>query len=76
MVVRDRQENIIAKVYRSRNHLYTVELEITRPVCLTAMDSEDVWRWHARYGHLNFEALRKLAQDGMVRGMPLVEHAD
>ena len=63
-------------MYRSRNRLYTVELEITRPVCLKAMAGEDAWRWHARYGHLNFDALRKLAQDGMVRGMPLVEHAD
>ena len=51
MVVRDRQENIIANVYRSMNRLYTVELEITRPVCLTTMAGEDAWRWHAHYGH-------------------------
>lgn len=31
---------------------------------------------HARYGHLNFRALKKLAQDEMVRGMPDIEHVD
>jgi hypothetical protein len=36
MVVRDRQEDLIAKVPRMVNRLYTVELEITRPVCLAA----------------------------------------
>ena len=76
MVVRDRQENLIAKVPRTGNRLYTVALQITRPVCLSAASGEDAWRWHARYGHLHFDALRKLAQSGMVRGMPATEHVE
>jgi transposase InsO family protein len=31
------------------------------------------WRWHARYGHLHFDALGKLARDDMVCGLPLIE---
>lgn len=34
------------------------------------------WTWHACYGHLNFDALRKLAWQEMVHGLPLVEQAD
>jgi transposase InsO family protein len=36
----------------------------------------DAWRWHARYGHLNFQALRKLGQEGLVEGLPLVNHVE
>jgi hypothetical protein len=32
------------------------------------MGSEEAWMWHTRYGHLNFLALRMLAQEDMVRG--------
>ena len=53
-----------------------LQLTAGRPVCLLSRGADEAWLWHGRYGHLNFDALRKLAQDGMVRGMPLVEHAD
>lgn len=33
-----------------------------------------MWLWHERYGHLHFEALRKLKQQRMVDGLPHVEH--
>jgi transposase InsO family protein len=38
--------------------------------------SESTWLWHARFGHLNFPALRKLARDDMVRGLPEVGQVD
>jgi hypothetical protein len=31
---------------------------------------------HARFGHLNFQALRLLSQEEMVRGMPEIEHVE
>jgi hypothetical protein len=49
MVVQDRQENLIAKVPRTGNRLYTTALQITRPVCLMAAGNSDAWKWHARY---------------------------
>jgi transposase InsO family protein len=76
MVVRDRQEELIARVPRTGNRLYTIALQVTRPICLAASAGEEAWKWHARYGHLNFESLRKLGHDGMVHGMPMIEHVD
>jgi hypothetical protein len=76
MVVRDRQEDLIAKVPRTVNRLYTIELEITRPVCLAATTHDEAWRWHTRYGHLNFDAMCRLVQGDMVLEMPSVEHVD
>lgn len=37
---------------------------------------EDPWLWHARYDHLNFQALRKLANTNIVVGLPHLKHFD
>jgi hypothetical protein len=37
---------------------------------------DNAWRWHERFGHLHFDALRKLARDDMVRGLPEIEHIE
>ena len=73
--IRDRERKLLAKVERSRNRLYTLALRIARPVCLAARCDDVAWRWHARFGHLSFDALARMAQQGMVRGLPLIEHA-
>jgi hypothetical protein len=41
---------------------------------LAAHASDSAWLWHERYGHLHFDALRKLEHRGMVYGLPHVEH--
>jgi hypothetical protein len=75
--LRDRQNRLLAtRVPRARNRLYVVALQIAQPVCLAARHGEDAWRWHARYGHLNLDALRRLSSRGMVHGLPAIEHVD
>ncbi|WVZ73817.1 hypothetical protein U9M48_022082 [Paspalum notatum var. saurae] len=60
--IRDRQQKLLAK------------LTIPRPMCLAARREEAAWRWHARLGHLSFDALGRMACKGMVRGLPAIEH--
>jgi hypothetical protein len=43
---------------------------------LAMRGSGSEWLWHARFEHLNFPALHKLARDDMVRGLPAVEQVD
>jgi hypothetical protein len=45
-------------------------------VCLAGRCDDDAWRWHERFGHLNFEALKQLSNKEMVQGMPRVEHVE
>jgi hypothetical protein len=45
-------------------------------VCLATKVAELAWPWHARYVHLNFPTLRKLARESIVRGLQEVEQAD
>ncbi|WVZ84977.1 hypothetical protein U9M48_031942 [Paspalum notatum var. saurae] len=72
--IRDREQKLLAKVSWSRNRLYVMKLTIARPMCLAARHEEAAWRWHARFGHLSFDALGRMARKGMVRGLPAIEH--
>jgi transposase InsO family protein len=42
---------------------------------MSKMD-EEAWRWHARYGHLNFRSLRELGAKKMVEGIPLIKRME
>ncbi|WVZ58489.1 hypothetical protein U9M48_008761 [Paspalum notatum var. saurae] len=61
----DRSRRLLAKVPRTHNRLYQINLDISKPVCLAAQGTDVAWRWHARYGHINFRALRLLANKEM-----------
>ena len=58
---------------RSLNQLYLLDLKVEQPVCLAAWQIEELCLWHARFGHLSFDALGRLEK--MVRGLPHIKHA-
>ncbi|WVZ53904.1 hypothetical protein U9M48_004791 [Paspalum notatum var. saurae] len=72
----DTQGKLLARVPRTESCLYVLEAHIGQPVCLAARSAEAAWLWHGRYGHLGFDNLRKLAQEGLVRGLPELEHVN
>jgi hypothetical protein len=51
-------------------------VQVAQLVCLAARYDDDAWRWHERFGHLNFEALKQLGNKEMVQGIPRVEHIE
>jgi len=76
MRVRDEEMRLLAKIPRSPGRLYVLDVTIARPVCLAARGADDAWVWHARFGHVNFTALRKMARDELVRGLPLLSQVE
>lgn len=40
------------------------------------MSRDIAWRWHERFGHLNFQSLRKLSRGKMVKGLPTIDHVE
>lgn len=72
----DQGRKLLVKVPRGENRLYILNISLGMPVCLLSSITDVSWLWHARYGHLNFDALRSLAQHDMVKGLPLVCHKD
>ncbi|XP_066351320.1 uncharacterized protein [Miscanthus floridulus] len=70
--IRDQELYLLAKVKRSRNRLYLLDLKVEQSVYLAARHTEEPWLWHARFGHLNFDALGWLEK--IVRGLPHIKH--
>nr|GEU61269.1 hypothetical protein [Tanacetum cinerariifolium] len=56
------------------NNLYTMSLGDmmkSSPICLLSKASKTKsWLWHRRLSHLNFGAIKHLARQGLVRGLP------
>ena len=50
----DQRGWLLVNVRRGANRLYSLHLEMARPLCLAARKDDEAWRWHERYGHLNF----------------------
>jgi hypothetical protein len=64
----DQQGRLLVRVERDRNRLYRLHLEIAQPTCLSARRDDIAWRWHERFGHLNFDALEKMGRLAMHVG--------
>jgi transposase InsO family protein len=76
MRIWDRHQRLLARIERGCNRLYTLRLDVDRPLSLAARADDNAWKWHKRFGHINFNALRQLVKKQMVHGLPAIEHTD
>ena len=76
MRIWDPSRRLLAKVRRSPNRLYILNVKVAQPCCLAARRDDGAWQWHERFGHLNFEALKRLSAKEMVRGLPCLDHVE
>jgi transposase InsO family protein len=51
-------------------------VQVAQPLCLAARRDDEAWQWHERFGHLDFEALKRLSAKEMVRGLPCLDHVE
>ena len=72
----DRHRRLLAKVTRGANRLYVLDVQVAQPLCLAARRDDEAWQWHERFGHLHFEALKRLGATEMVRGLPCLDHVE
>jgi transposase InsO family protein len=76
MRIWDRHHRLLANVTRATNRLYVLNVQIAQPICLAARRDNAAWQWHERFGHLHFEALKRLSAKGMVQGLPSFDHVE
>jgi hypothetical protein len=69
----DRRRRLLVKILRGKNHLYALHINVARGVCLGVRHEGEAERWHARYGHIGYDALRRLSHQDMVTGLPEIE---
>ena len=61
---------------RTANRLYLAKFQLSSPICLIAHSEDASWKWHARFGHLNFRSLNDLGAKKMAEGIPIVSRVD
>nr|GEZ19457.1 zinc finger, CCHC-type [Tanacetum cinerariifolium] len=71
----DKSKQLLMKVERYKNRLYSIRLQIEAPICLLANVDNQAWLWHARLGHLNFDDINKMTRKNLVEGVPRINHA-
>jgi hypothetical protein len=76
MWIRDEDRRLLAKVPRNSSRLYILDADVARPVCWSAHTKEDAWLWHARFGHVNFGALKKMGREELISGLPVLEQPE
>jgi transposase InsO family protein len=76
MRIWDRHHRLLTKVTRGTNRLYVLNVQVAQPLCLVTRWDDEAWQWHERFGHLHFEALKRLSAKGMVRGLPSLDHVE
>jgi hypothetical protein len=64
MRIWDRHHCLLAKVTRGTNLLYVLNVQVVQPLCLAARWDDEAWQWNERFGHLHFEALKRLSAKG------------
>jgi hypothetical protein len=76
LCVFDQERILLISAPRVGNRLYLAKFGLDSPVCLQAQSVDHSWRWHARFGHLNFIALNTLSAKNMVVGLPTVTRVE
>jgi transposase InsO family protein len=72
----DHRHRLLARVQRTENRMYWLELQVARPLRLMVHQDDDAWRWHERLGHANFGSLEKMGRLEMMRGLPPINHTE
>ena len=73
LTIYDQCGRLLVKVKKRLSKLYLLKLNLVLS-CMVANDSSELnWTWHRRYGHLNFQSLRRLSSKEIFRGLPKLE---
>jgi hypothetical protein len=70
LTIREPGGRLLARVKRTAGRLYLLEVNVSVATCSVARGDEAAWRWHERLGHLNFQAMKKMVREELVRGLP------
>jgi hypothetical protein len=44
------------------------------PKCLNVCVKDETWLWHMRFWYVNFDSLKMMAQEEMLKGLPSIIH--
>lgn len=65
--LRDENGTLITSIKMTKNIMFPLLLHVTQGNYFKATIRDNLILWHLRYGHLNFEALKLLERNHMLR---------
>ena len=69
----DTDGNLIGKGDQTRSNLFYLDME---DVAFCVVRFDDVWLWHKRLCHVNFDNLISISRMKEVRGLPKLKKSD
>ena len=54
--------------------MFLLNIQSDVPMCLKLCFKDPSWLWHMRLGHLNFDGLKVMSKERMVKGLPFINH--
>ena len=52
---------IVKVTMTKKNIMFLLNIETGVPKCLKAYVKDEIWLWHIRHGHVNFDSLKMMA---------------
>ena len=74
--LRDAQRRLIAKIKMDPNPMFPLRLSTSLKKFSHGLVKNELWKWHLRFGHLNFRRLKLLSNISMVNGLPIVKESE
>lgn len=65
----DRNKRLIMRTNICKNRTFQVSLDMVEMQCMKAVKDDENWKWHLRFGHLNFHVLQQLSKKAMISGL-------
>jgi hypothetical protein len=76
LTIREPEGKLLARVKRTMSRLYLLLVKLSIKRCLLTKEEAEAWRWHERLGHINFQAIKMMAKEELVRGLPVLKLVD
>ncbi|WVZ01111.1 hypothetical protein V8G54_027180 [Vigna mungo] len=65
----DKDKKLVLQTNICKNRTFQITLDMVEMQCMKAVTEDENWRWHLRYGHLNFYDVQRLSKKSMVSGL-------
>ena len=72
----DQKGKIIFKSPLTINRKFKIDIKNDVYHYLNIVVNDESWLWHLRFGHLNFQSLKLLAQNNMVKDLPVIDYSN
>jgi hypothetical protein len=70
----DTHKAMIAKVTMTKNKIFFLNIETDMSKCLKTCVKDETWLWLMRLGHVNFNSLKMMTQNKMLKGILYIIH--